>query len=111
MKKFIIVFILAITANITCFAQDKLTSTAQEVATKVKNAPSGTTYGIVKITNDYIVVNSPFGQHTIKRNADGSFSFLGFTVRIISVKNGVYRIQTSLGTFSVNTRKGIITKQ
>jgi hypothetical protein len=110
MKKIIIVLALAIAANTACFAQDKLTSAAREVATKVKNAPSGTTYGIVEVTNDHIVVSSPLGRHTIKRNADGSFSFLGLTARIVSAKNGVYRIQTSLGTFSVNTRKGTVTK-
>jgi hypothetical protein len=39
------------------------------------------------------------------------FSFMGITAKLIAVKNGVYKVQTSFGTFNVNTRKATVTKQ
>lgn len=77
----------------------------------MKDAPSGTTYGVVEVTKNHIVVNTPLGRYNINKNEDGSFSFMGMTAKLVAVKNGVYKVQTSFGTFSVDTRKATVTKQ
>ena len=114
MKKTLIALMMVAATSTTCFAQtgnDPVQTAAKEVAQKVKDAPSGTTYGVAEVTKKHIVVNTPLGRHTINKNEDGSFSFLGMTAKLISAKNGVYKVKTSLGTFSVNTCKATITKQ
>lgn len=114
MKKVMIILLLIVATSTASFAKssDYQTKTAvKEVVQTVKDAPSGTTYGVVEATNDYIVVNTPLGRHTIYKNEDGSFSFMGITAKLVSAKNGVYKIKTSVGTFCVNTRKANITKQ
>lgn len=113
MKKVMIALMMAVTTSTACFANasnDDVQKAAKE-AQVVKKAPSGTTYGVVEVTNNHIVVNTPLGRHTINKNADGSFSFMGMSAKLISVKNGVYKVKTSLGTFSVNTHKATVTKQ
>ena len=99
------------TASFANVCDDQVKNAAKEVVQNVKNAPSGTTYGIVGVTENNIVVNTPLGRYTIKKNKDGSFSFLGITAKLISAKNGVYKVQTSFGTFNVNTSNATITKQ
>ena len=114
MKKVMIALMMAVMTSTASFAKvnnDQVQTAAKEVAQSVKDAPSGTTYGVVETTKNHIVINTPLGRHTIDRNADGSFSFLGMNVKLLSAKNGVYKIKTSLGTFSINTRKATITKQ
>lgn len=114
MKKVMIALMMAVTTSTACFANasnDDVQKAAKEVAQAVKKATSGTTYGVVEVTNNHIVVNTPLGRHTINKNADGSFSFMGMSAKLISVKNGVYKVKTSLGTFSVNTHKATVTKQ
>ena len=61
-------------------------------------------------TNGFENELSLAGYTQINKNEDGSFSFLGMTAKLISAKNGVYKVKTSLGTFSVNTHKATITK-
>ncbi len=112
-KKFMIALMMVAATGTASFAKtsnEQAETAAKEVAQKVKDAPSGTTYGVVEVTKKHIVVNTPLGRHTINKNEDGSFSFLGMTAKLVSAKNGVYKIKTSLGTFSVNTRKATITK-
>ena len=113
MKKVMIALMLVVAAHTASFANnnDQVKNTAKEVATRVKDAPSGTTYGVVETTKDYIVVATPLGRYTIDKNPDGSFSFMGLTAKLISAKNGVYKVKTSLGTFNVNTAKATVTKQ
>ena len=82
----------------------------KEVAQAVKDAPSGTTYGVVEANKQHIVLNTPFGRITVNKNDDGTYSCMGMNAKLLSAKNRVYKIQTSLGTFSVNTRKGTVTK-
>ena len=82
----------------------------KEVAQAVKDAPAGTTYGVAEANQQHIVLNTPFGRITINKNDDGSYSCMGMNAKLLSAKNRVYKIQTSLGTFSVNTRKGTVTK-
>lgn len=103
---------MALTVSASGFAQktnDKVSAAASEVANTVKNAPSGTVYGVVERSKDAIVVNTPFGRQKIERR-DGGFHFMGMYAKVLSGKNGVYRVKTSLGTFPVNTRKGTVTK-
>ena len=107
MKKVMIALMMAVTTSTACFAN----ASNDDVQKAAKEAPSGTTYGVVEVTNNHIVVNTPLGRHTINKNADGSFSFMGMSAKLISVKNGVYKVKTSLGTFSVNTHKETVTKQ
>ena len=82
----------------------------KEVAQAVKDAPAGTTYGVAEANKQHIVLNTPFGRITINKNDDGTYSCMGMNAKLLSAKNRVYKIQTSLGTFSVNTRKGTVTK-
>ena len=92
-----IALMMVVATSTASFAQggnDHVQTAAKEVAQKVKDAPSGTTYGVVDVTKSHIVVNTP-----------------GMTAQLVSAKNGVYKVKTSLGTFSVNTRKATVTKQ
>lgn len=82
----------------------------KEVAQAVKDAPAGTTYGVAEANKQRIVLNTPFGRITVNKNDDGSYSCMGMNAKLLSAKNRVYKIQTSLGTFSVNARKGTVTK-
>ncbi len=114
MKKLMIALLMVVATSTASFAKggdDHAQVAAKEVAQKVKDAPSGTTYGVVDVTKNHIVVNTPLGRYNINRNEDGSFSFMGMTAKLVAAKNGVYKVKTSLGTFSVNTRKATITKQ
>ncbi len=114
MKRAMIALMMVAATSTASFAKvsnSQVQTTAKEVAQRVKDAPAGTTYGVVEVTKSHIVVDTPLGRHTINKNDDGSFSFMGMTAKLISAKNGVYKVKTSLGTFSVNTRKATITKQ
>ena len=113
MKKIMIALMMAAMTSTTSFAKvnNDQVKAAKEVAQSVKDAPAGATYGVVETTKKHIVVATPLGRHTINKNSDGSVSFIGMTAKLISAKNGVYKVKTSLGTFNVNTRKATITKQ
>ena len=106
-----LMMVVAITT--TSFAKSNNTDVAnavKSVAEQVKQAPSGTVYGVVENTKHHIVVNTPFGKYTIEKK-DGGVSFMGMSAKLVSAKNGVYQVKSSLGNFSVNTRKGTITKR
>ncbi len=114
MKKLMIMLLMVVATSTASFAKggnDHVQTVAKEVVQTVKNAPSGTTYGVVEVTKSHIVVNTPFGRYNINRNEDGSFSFMGMTAKLVAAKNGVHKVKTSFGTFSVNTRKATVTKQ
>lgn len=83
----------------------------QDLRQKVANAPSGTTYSVKESKDGNIVVISPLGKHTIERCSDGSYSFMGVKAKLITAKNGVYTVRTSLGTWVINTHKGTVTKK
>ncbi len=113
MKKMIIALMMVAATSTTSFAEvsnEQVQTAVKEMAQNVKDAPSGTTYGVAETTQSHIVVNTPLGRQTINKNDDGSVSFMGMTAKLISAKNGVYKVKTSLGTFCVNTRKATITK-
>ena len=104
---------MVVAATTTSFAKSNNTDVAsavKSVAEQVKQAPSGTVYGVVENTKHHIVVNTPFGKYTIEKK-DGGVSFMGMSAKLVSAKNGVYQVKSSLGIFSVNTRKGTITKR
>lgn len=104
---------MVVTATTTSFANSNNTDVAnavKSVAEQVKQAPSGTVYGVVENTKYHIVVKTPFGKYTIEKK-DGGVSFMGISAKLVSAKNGVYQVKSSLGNFSVNTRKGTITKK
>ena len=46
----------------------------------------------------------------VSAEADSVSAMMGVTARLLSAKNGVYRVETTLGTFTINTRKGTVTK-
>lgn len=113
MKKIMISLVLVVAATTTGFAKSNNTDVAnavKSVAEQVKQAPSGTVYGVVENTKYHIVVKTPFGKYTIEKK-DGGVSFMGISAKLVSAKNGVYQVKSSLGNFSVNTRKGTITKK
>ena len=100
-------------ATTTCFAKSNNTEVAnavKSVAEQVKQTPSGTVYGVVENTKHHIIVATPFGKYTIEKK-DGGVNFMGISAKLVSSKNGVYKVKTSLGNFSVNMRKGTITKK
>ena len=104
---------MVVGATTTSFAKSNntdVTNAVKSVAEQVKQAPSGTVYGVVENTKHHIVVNTPFGKYTIEKK-DGGVSFMGMSAKLVSAKNGVYQVKSSLGNFSVNTRKGTITKR
>ena len=114
MKKLMIALMMVVATSTASFAKgsnDNVQTAAKEVAQTVKNAPSGTTYGVVEVTKSHIVVNTPLGRYNINKNEDGSFSFMGMTAKLVAAKNGVYKVKTSLGTFNINMRKATVTKQ
>ena len=113
MKKIMISLMMVVAATTTSFAKSNNTDVAnavKSVAEQVRQAPSGTVYGVVENTKHHIVVNTPFGKYTIEKQ-DGGVSFMGMSAKLVSAKNGVYQVKSSLGNFSVNTRKGTITKR
>ena len=113
MKKILISLMMVVADTTTSFAKSNNTDVAnavKSVAEQVKQAPSGTVYGVVENTKHHIVVNTPFGKYTIEKK-DGGVSFMGMSAKLVSAKNGVYQVKSSLGNFSVNTRKGTITKR
>lgn len=114
MKRITIALMMVAATGTASFAKannDQVETVTKEVAQKVKDAPPGTTYGVVESTKSHIVVSTPFGRHNIDKNADGSFTFMGMTAKLVSAKNGEYEVKTSLGTFHVNTRKATVTKR
>lgn len=98
------------TASFAKVNNEQTKAVVKEVAQAVKDAPAGTTYGVVEANKQHIVFNTPLGRITVNKNDDGTYSCMGMNAKVLSAKNRVYKIQTSLGTFSVNTRKGTVTK-
>ena len=113
MKKVMFALMMVAATSTASFAKvnnEQTKAVVKEVAQVVKDAPAGTTYGVVEANKQHIVFNTPFGRITVNKNDDGSYSCMGMNAKLLSAKNRVYKIQTSLGTFSVNTRKGTVTK-
>ena len=112
MKKIMIPLMMIVAAATTSFAKSNNTDVAnavKSVAEQVKQAPSGTVYGVVENTKHHIIVATPFGKYTIEKK-DGGVSFMGMSAKLVSSKNGVYKVKTSLGNFTVNARKGTVIK-
>ena len=82
---------------------------AKTAIENVKNAPSGTKYGVVENTDKHIIIATPLGKYAIEKK-DGGVSFMGMTAKLVSVKNGVYKIKSSVGNFTINVNNGTITK-
>ena len=115
MKKLILSLMMAAAVTTATFAQptsnnNKVESTVKEAAQKAQDAPSGTVFGVVENTNDHVTISTPLGNYTLDKNPDGSVSFLGMTAKLVSAKKGVYKIKTSIGNFTINTRNATITK-
>ena len=105
MKKIMISLMMVVAVTTTSFAKSNNTdveNTVKSVAEQVKQAPSGTVYGVVvENTKHHITVATPFGKYTIEKK-DGGISFMGMSAKLVSSKNGVYKVKTSLGNFTVN---------
>ena len=113
MKKVMFALMMVAATSTASFAKvnnEQTKAVVKEVAQAVKDAPAGTTYGVAEANKQRIVLNTPFGRITVNKNNDGSYSCMGMNAKVLSAKNRVYKIQTSLGTFSVNARKGTVTK-
>ena len=113
MKKVMFALMMVAATSTASFAKVNNTqakAVVKEVAQAIKDAPAGTTYGVAEANKRRIVFNTPFGRITVNKNDDGTYSCMGMNAKLLSAKNRVYKIQTSLGTFSVNTRKGTVTK-
>lgn len=112
MKKIVISLMMVVAATTTGFAKSnntEVTNAAKNVAEQIKRAPSGTVYGVVENTKHHIIVANPFGKYTIEKK-DGGISFMGISAKLVSAKNGVYKVKSSLGNFTVNARKGTVAK-
>ena len=113
MKKIMISLMMIVAAATTSFAKSNNTDVAnavKSVAEQVKQAPSGTVYGVVDNTKRHIIVATPFGKYTIEKK-DAGISFMGMSAKLVSSKKGIYKVKTTLGNFTVNARKGPITKK
>ena len=113
MKKIMISLMMVVAVTTTSFAKSNNTDVAnavKSVAGQVKQVPSGTVHGVVENTKHHIIVATPFGKYTIEKK-DGGVRFMGMSSKLVSSKNGVYKVKTSLGNFSLNTRKVTITKK
>ena len=78
-----LMMIVAVTT--TSFAKSNNTDVAnavKSVAEQVKQAPSGTVYGVVDNTKRHIIVATPFGKYTIEKKY-GGVSFMGMAVSSI----------------------------
>ena len=94
MKKIMISLMMVAAVTTTCFAKSNNTEVAnavKSVADQVKQAPSGTVYGVVENTKHHITVATPFGKYTIE-------------------KKDIYKVKTSLGNFTLNAGKGTVVK-
>ena len=103
---------MVVAATTTSFAKSNNTDVAnavKNVAEQVKQAPSGIVYGVVENTKHHIIVATPFGKYTIEKK-DGGVSFMGISAKLVSSKNDIYIIKSSLGDFTVNARKGTVKK-
>lgn len=103
---------MVVAATTTSFAKSnntEATNAAKNVAEQIKQAPSGTVYGVVENTKHHIIVATPFGKYTFEKK-DGGISFMGISAKLVSAKNGVYKVKSSLGNFTVNARKGTVAK-
>ena len=112
MKKIMISLMMVVAATTTSFAKSnntEVTNAAKNVAEQIKQAPSGTVYGVVENTKHHIIVATPFGKYTLEKK-DGGISFMGISAKLVSVKNGVYKVKSSLGNFTVNAKKGTVVK-
>ena len=112
MKKIMITLLMVVAATTTSFAKsdnNDVANAAKSAVENVKRAPSGTTYGVVENTKQHIVVSTPLGRYTIVKK-DGGVSFMGMTAKLVSAKNGVYKIKSSIGNFTVNVNKATVTK-
>ena len=112
MRKMMISLLMVVAATTNSFAQNTDANVAKAAKTateQVKNAPSGTVYGVVENTKQHIVVNTPLGKYTIEKK-DGGVCFMGISAKVTSARNGVYKVKSSLGSFTVNTKKGTVTK-
>ena len=108
MKKIMISLMMVVAATTSGFAKSnntEVTNAAKNVAEQVKQAQSGTVYGVVENTKHHIIVATPFGKYTIEKK-DGGISFMRISAKLVSAKNGVYKVQSFLGNFTVNARKG-----
>ena len=112
MKKIMISLIMVVAATTTSFAKSNNTDVAnvvKSVAEQVKQAQSNTVYGVVENTKHHIIVATPFGKYTLEKK-DGGISFIGISAKLVSSKNGVYKVKSSLGNFTVNAKKGTVVK-
>ncbi len=82
---------------------------AKTVSNRVRQAPSGTMYGIEKETKNEVVVSTPIGKFQIEKK-NGEYSFMGLSARIESRKGNTYVVNSSIGRFKVDTKKCTITK-
>ena len=112
MKKIMISLMMVVSAITTSFAKsnnNEVTNAAKNVAEQIKRAPSGTVYGVVENTKHHIIVATPFGKYTIEKK-DGGISFMEISAKLVSAKNGVYKVKSSLGNFTVNAKKETVVK-
>lgn len=112
MKKIMILLMMVVAATTTCFAKSnntEATNAAKNVAEQINQAPSGTVYGVVENTKHHIIVATPFGKYTLEKK-DGGISFMGISAKLVFAKNGVYKVKSSLGNFTVNAKKRTVVK-
>ncbi len=116
MKKMILSLMLAAAACTATYASnacdnDNVTTVTRKVSRKMQEAPAGTTYGVTGKKGGDIEVSTPLGKYTIRQQADGTYSFMGVKARLVSVRKGVYTVETSLGTWAIDTCRGTVTKK
>ena len=117
MKKIFCILVLALFVSINGFAQSTKSADSisaenvvKHVSSTMNDAPSGTTWGVVKETKEECVVNTPVGKYSIKKK-DGGYSLFGIWAKLESAKGSSYTVKSSVGTYVIDTKKCTVTKK
>ena len=111
MKKLLMTLMFVLVTTINGVAQmTQVEYVIDDAISQVEMTPPGTVYGVVENNENYYLINTPIGEYRIDKNKDGSFSILGVTLKLVSRKNNIYIVDTSLSKFEINLKKGTVKK-
>lgn len=114
MKKVLVIFALVFSTS--CFADnynELWASNVEKAITTISryfdHGMPGDVYGKVSEDKNGVLLNTPIGEITAKKE-NGGYRLFGCWAKLVSAKNGVYVVDTSCGKFSIDTKKMTVTK-